>query len=1051
MSLQAAPPSRYPSAHLSADTERLRKVIANYEAHEKNPSPALIRAAYAATDDVESYGRALTGLTENTTHIVDDRLVRSLKSSFRDAVGRADAALRREWDKLVNIVLDEVRFVYEADGGDDANSDDLGEGAVESCRQALQEIAHRMDLVGGLDALLNDFITTTFRNDVHDVYLGMIETANDATEDRLSARIQRVTNKLQVTQSTTSQPPATAPRPQLVSAPQRTPTQVKPNPSPPPVVPRPPADSGASRPYSASEAVPPPQPPPLTKPRPKSIVVNQGPSATTRLPPPIERSPIARSRQSLTDLTPDEAEEKDVEEAEVGNPPAEGRTGFVSNLNRMLSGPPPKFNRPAVQYSAQDEAESEDDQYIPRSPMREVTQEPQDMQSEEDYPQMEDESAEVHAISPAAVLPGQQPPAAPVRAPTVTSLPEQGLAPPQQMSSSVSDQYVGGKEKDKHKGQKSPKMGIRGMLSHLTKSRPKKSKKGGKEDDTGEHEPHAAESMEPSRPSEEAGAEVDHPPIAIPPRPAARPPVQTREEEQPPEDSTRGHEKSQSSSSSRSSRPTHSRPGSIGANLPAVTDQVSQPGEQHAGDDGYTEAPAGGPDRPPVVPSRPKKAQGNAAMSALASVMRGNQKAGDETPSEADETASIASGRGNRMSMYSDSGASAGRPTSMYSETGDRRSVHHDIPPEESSGRFQPRVAPSTPIRRGTYDEPQSPGSPPVGTIEPPAPVPRRPPRPVPSHSPMRKSTTDDFSPSPPLPYVPPKPGAARKSTHFDEAPAEVRPMPPGTAPRPNSMASERPVSVVSAVSATDSVPSHEESSSTAVEDHGEAPSPKPRRIPGLFATNHGALGALAAAVTGRSGPPGFPRSLSQDDHIAEEHVADGAGTPPPEEVLPTPLQTRPGDQETQPEPAVVSPTTRRVAAAGRSPSHTDLFNGPALNFKRKESSVSGDDKAIEKGGLEWLNKHLVSHDIQVDNLYSALGNGLNLIYALEDCTGDSVGKYNKRAMLPVHKIDNLAVALNFLSKKGISTGFCSPQDIMDGDRGKILTLFNYILKTFPA
>ncbi|KNC96047.1 uncharacterized protein SPPG_08642 [Spizellomyces punctatus DAOM BR117] len=1047
MSLQA---SRYPSAQLSAATERLKKVVASYEAHEKNPSSALIRSAYAATDDVESYGRALTGLTENTTHIVDDRLVRSLKTSFRDAVGRADAALRRELDKLVNIVLDEVRFVYEADGADDANSDDLGEGAVESCRQALQEIAHRMDLVGGLDALLNDFITTTFRNDVHDTYLGMIETANAATEDRLSARIQRVTNKLEVTQSTTSQPSATAPRPHPVSAPQRTATQVKTNPSPPPVVPRPAADTAVSRPYSASEAVPPPQPPPLTKPRPKSIAVNQGPSTTSRLPPPIERSPVAKSRQSLTDLTPDEAEEMDVEETEGGNPPGDGRTGFVSNLNRMLSGPPPKFNRPAVQYSAQDEAGSDDDQYNPRSLTREVTQEPQDVQSEQDYPQMEDEPAETHAIPPAAVVPGQQPPAAPARVPTVTSMPEQSLAPPQQMSSSVSDQNVAGKEKDKHKGQKSPKMGIRGMLSHLTKSRPKKGKKSGKDDETGEHEPHASESTEPSHPSEEAGAEVDHPPVAVPPRPAARPPVQAREEE-PYEDSTRGHEKSQSSTSSRSSKPTHSRPGSIGASLPGVTDQIAQSGEQHASDDGYTEAPAGGPERPPAVPSRPKKPQGNSAMSALASVMRGNQKTGDETASEADETASIASGRGNRMSMYSDSGASAGRPTSMYSEAGDRRSVHQDTPSEESIGRFPPRVAPSTPIRRGTYDEPQSPGSPPVGTIEPPAPVPRRPPRPVPSHSPMRKSTADDHSPSPPLPNVPPKPGATRKSTHFDEVPAEVRPMPPGTAQRPTSMASERPMSVVSTVSATDSVPGHEEPSSTAVEDHGEAPSPKPRRIPGLFATNHGALGALAAAVTGRSGPPAFPRSLSQDDHIAEEHVADGAGTPPPEEVLPAPLQTRPGDQDTQAEPAVVSPTTRRVAAAGRSPSHTDLFNGPALNFKRKESSVSGDDKAIEKGGLEWLNKHLVAHDIQVDNLYSALGNGLNLIYALEDCTGESVGKYNKRAMLPVHKIDNIAVALNFLTKKGISTGFCSPQDIMDGDRGKILTLFNYILKTFPA
>ena len=36
--------------------------------------------------------------------------------------------------------------------------------------------------------------------------------------------------------------------------------------------------------------------------------------------------------------------------------------------------------------------------------------------------------------------------------------------------------------------------------------------------------------------------------------------------------------------------------------------------------------------------------------------------------------------------------------------------------------------------------------------------------------------------------------------------------------------------------------------------------------------------------------------------------------------------------------------------------------------------------------------------------------------------TGETIGKYNKRAVLPVHRIDNIAVALNFLAKKGIVT-----------------------------
>ncbi|KAI8843781.1 calponin homology domain-containing protein [Chytriomyces cf. hyalinus JEL632] len=129
-------------------------------------------------------------------------------------------------------------------------------------------------------------------------------------------------------------------------------------------------------------------------------------------------------------------------------------------------------------------------------------------------------------------------------------------------------------------------------------------------------------------------------------------------------------------------------------------------------------------------------------------------------------------------------------------------------------------------------------------------------------------------------------------------------------------------------------------------------------------------------------------------------------------------------------------------------PQH-DPFPQVKLNIKRADNSNSGDDKAIEKHALEWMNQHLASKEIQIDDLFSSLGNGLNLIYALEDATGETVGKYNKRAMLPVHKIDNIAVALNFISKKGINTGFISPQDMMDGNKSKILTLFNYITKKF--
>ena len=48
------------------------------------------------------------------------------------------------------------------------------------------------------------------------------------------------------------------------------------------------------------------------------------------------------------------------------------------------------------------------------------------------------------------------------------------------------------------------------------------------------------------------------------------------------------------------------------------------------------------------------------------------------------------------------------------------------------------------------------------------------------------------------------------------------------------------------------------------------------------------------------------------------------------------------------------------------------------------ERSKSGDDTAIERGALEWMNHHLKSKELEIGNLYVDLSDGLKLIYALE-------------------------------------------------------------------
>jgi hypothetical protein len=66
-----------------------------------------------------------------------------------------------------------------------------------------------------------------------------------------------------------------------------------------------------------------------------------------------------------------------------------------------------------------------------------------------------------------------------------------------------------------------------------------------------------------------------------------------------------------------------------------------------------------------------------------------------------------------------------------------------------------------------------------------------------------------------------------------------------------------------------------------------------------------------------------------------------------------------------------------------------------------------------------------------------------------------SVGKYNKKCMLPMQKADNINIAMQFLGRNGVDVNGITPRgifwliDIMNGDKTKILTLFNYILMKF--
>jgi hypothetical protein len=98
---------------------------------------------------------------------------------------------------------------------------------------------------------------------------------------------------------------------------------------------------------------------------------------------------------------------------------------------------------------------------------------------------------------------------------------------------------------------------------------------------------------------------------------------------------------------------------------------------------------------------------------------------------------------------------------------------------------------------------------------------------------------------------------------------------------------------------------------------------------------------------------------------------------------------------------------------------------------------------------IQWLQKNVEDKEFSKDNLYSSLTDGIVLIRALEKASGQSAGRYNKKAMMPAQQMDNLQVAVNFMNKLGIEANNVRPLDIHDSTRSKCLVAFVSILRKF--
>ncbi|KAJ3034635.1 hypothetical protein HDV00_004817 [Rhizophlyctis rosea] len=909
-------------AILATAGENLRAALAKYETYNppEEEHSTVQDVVSVACDEINSFTAAVTDMRNGEGQIIDDKLAAAVRNILKDVPHRVDTVVRRELEKVSHNLVGDIAFIFEDE------DPSTGEAALTETRHQVIDASKRLNVAAQLSQALNDFLEAHVITDARNTYRDMVNATLDKAGQKLEERIRVNANDLQnlikgyeavavpartPARPTPAHPPTMPARPSPVAT------------EPPAVVPRP-QQPGVPRPQSAVENVL-QRPVPPIKPRPQTVAVPTGQEYTDTTPSqPSPAGPESDAREPSP-----EAPETPTS-ATSGKGVAGRNIGLMADLNRMLAGPPPKVKRHTVEYSDEQNHEHEFEGEEHAATADEQIGGAVAVQEGQLVGEPELAVAVAEKSQPAEVpVAEEHPPAAPARALLTETLPaspsQQPLGGNLSRSPSKLQTSATATEKEKpEKAQKAHKGGFRNMLTSLTKSRPKvkKGKAASPAKEVGEEEAlEAASSSQESLPEEEARSAALADAASIPAYsqkpPTPQPQVIAQHAPQLP--------------------PVES------AHAESLSDEIQAAGSELVTAEESSTAPAD--QELPSVPVKPRKPQPTGAMSALASVMRGGTQRKSTYETLEEQSTEVTADDKRRSTL------------SEVVSAGDRSSIHGEHSPLEETSRYPPLPAarkpsvPLSPARKSQVLD-ETVGLPPSPSRASPPPVRPRMPKPV--TSPRTSVILDDSQahspvspkPQPPVPSpisrtvtgeLPISPIPASPSDAPPSGAPAVRPRPPKPVPsyaqeRPGSSYSvtDRPTSTYSTATATTDRPISTYSTNTAgdrphslisenaqseisargsVEEHegvGEAPAetkaPPPRppkKIPGVFATSHGALGALAAAVRGGAPPRGArPTSMvAEKEEMAPvaQHETEPEDPPEPQaKPRPQVCSTRP-------------------------------------------------------------------------------------------------------------------------------------------------------------
>ncbi|KAL5501779.1 AIN1_1 [Sanghuangporus vaninii] len=103
-----------------------------------------------------------------------------------------------------------------------------------------------------------------------------------------------------------------------------------------------------------------------------------------------------------------------------------------------------------------------------------------------------------------------------------------------------------------------------------------------------------------------------------------------------------------------------------------------------------------------------------------------------------------------------------------------------------------------------------------------------------------------------------------------------------------------------------------------------------------------------------------------------------------------------------------------------------------------------------EKTFCKWLNTKLEAHGYPpMTSLVKDLSDGVRLIQLMEIMGDVSLGRYNKNPRMRVQKAENVNLALEFITSRGVKLTNIGPEDIMDGNLKLILGMIWTLILRF--